>query len=150
MVIVTFSLSQKSQTKNTGVVLSSTPKQISYPLEPQKLVEQFYQDYDYCLKTPPSSVKGNVNGYCMNTLGPVSKNFIKNIQNEGAAQIGVDPITCSKNSTGGKLIVDSKVINDGSITHMLVINKQSSMDQPIDVQLIQEDESMKIDTIVCQ
>ncbi len=147
--ILTIFLFVSTAKKKQESVLQPSKAQVYYPLDSHEIVKDFYMKYQNCMKTPPSEANGNVSGYCQTHTGLTTVSFSQNLATEGAANAGVDPVTCSKDSPQS-LTYDPNVINDETIVHVLVISKQGSEEQPIDVQLAEEGRSWKINTIVCQ
>ncbi len=146
LIILFFSSGSTSKSNKTNVI--PTPESY-YPLEAQELVRQFFEKYDYCLKTSSIPQKSLASETCIKDSQIISKNFLVNITSNEVTRAENDPVACSKESTIN-VTIDPKLITDDDVIHVLVINKQASTDIPIDVQLVQEGSTWKINNILCQ
>ncbi|MFA6097828.1 MAG: hypothetical protein WC788_09485 [Candidatus Paceibacterota bacterium] len=113
-----------------------------------KAIDDLYQNYENCLKNPPSEASGKVGEYCQNNTGLTTANFAANLEKGGTAKAGADPVFCAQSVPESmKASTDFRVKN-GKATGFMEEKFGSSQVKP-QIELAEENGVWKIDDIVC-
>ncbi len=113
-----------------------------------EITNNFYQSYDTCMKNPPAAAAGKVSEYCQNNSGFTTSNFAANLEKGGTAKAGADPIFCAQN-VPESIIVNPSIQITGSKALALVNETFGPTQIEIQVELLKENGTWKVDNIVC-
>ena len=113
-----------------------------------KIVDDFYQKYESCLKNTPSEANGKVGEYCQNNTGVSSANFAANLEKGGVAKAGADPIFCAQNPPESiKASSDFRLHGDTATGY--ADEKFGSSQIKTQIDFVNDSGVLKIDNIVC-
>ncbi len=112
------------------------------------ITDNFYKDYDSCMKNPPSQAAGKVSAYCQNNTGLTTTTFKANLEKGGTAKAGADPIFCAQNIPESVNINPDTQITGGKAI-VFVSEKFGPTQIKIQVDILKENDAWKIDNIIC-
>lgn len=121
---------------------------ISVQETPKVVTQQFYNRYLTCLKEPPVAAHGTVSRYCQVNTGLTTQHFAEHIKAGGVAQAGADPITCSQNPPQQVSVINATAVENG-MARTTVNEAFGEMEEKISITLKVEDDTPKVDAIIC-
>ena len=112
------------------------------------IVEQFYNEYEECMKRPPEAAQGRVSEYCQQNNSYISAQFYGNLVAGGIAKAGADPISCSQNPPQTISVTNVHQENDQAAA--TVRSQYGSIEgNEITIKLQREDSRWKVTNILC-
>lgn len=105
-----------------------------------------YNSYKECMTNPPVEAFGQVSTYCQDNNQYAAKSFVSNLEKGGVAKAGADPITCAQNIAQN---IQVGRINPAQQTVEVLENFGGTTDVKIKISLIEENNSWKINNVIC-
>lgn len=138
----------------TGVVVTSAPFLIPSKIDgstiPSQIsaVQNFYDAYEMCMKTPPPAAEGRVTQYCIqhNEFGFTS--LVNNLDKRGTTAAGGDPIYCAQNPP--QSIKAQNFLTDAdNNTIVNLIESYGPGEQRLQIKITLEDNKWKVSDVIC-
>lgn len=113
-----------------------------------KVINDFYENYESCLKNPPAQAAGRISVYCQNNSELATVDFGGNLEKGGVAKSGADPVFCAQSMPETRNVSsDFQVKNDKATGFME--EKFGSNEIKVQVELINEKGIWKVDNVIC-
>jgi hypothetical protein len=108
----------------------------------------YYSFYRSCMMDPPPQASGQVSQYCQDNSGLTTASFAANLERGGTAKAGADPVTCSQDPPQSVAVDANVELADGAATAH-VTESFGGTQVTVNVQLVMDGGSWRIDNIVC-
>lgn len=128
---------------------SSTPPVTKYDETTiPKVINDFYQNYEVCLKNPPASAAGRVSEYCQSNTGLTTTTFAANLVKGGIAEKGADPIFCAQSVPESKKVSSDFWVKNDKATGFMD-EKFGPNQIKVQIEFVSEKGVWKVDNVIC-
>lgn len=138
----------KNQNNNQNTPI---PTPTSTPIDNTTIptaINDFYQNYESCLKNPPAQAAGRVSEYCQENTGLTTAAFVGNLAKGGIAAKGADPIFCAQSVPESKLVSTDFQVKNSQATGFMN-EKFGPNEIKVQVELVNEKGVWKVDNVIC-